>query len=358
MKIAYLAYWDVSQESGVLKKIARQMRAWVDAGCEVKLFIASPDDDIWSGLGDLSVEVVLSRRIRTHFLKTALLVGKIILWDPDLVYFRFRTCYPFLGILVRAVPMILEINTDDLSEYRAMQRWYMYLYHRLTRERIIKRARSLVCVTQEIASKFAQYQKPTVVIGNGIDLSSYSQLPVPKNIEPRIVFMGSPGYSWHGVDKILWLARRFSQWQFDLIGLEQKDLEGQVTSNVSTYGLLGHTQYKEILAKADVAVGTLALHRNDMDEACPLKVREYLAYGIPTIIGYHDTDFPKPEPFLLQLPNTPNNVMEYASKIEQFVQTSRGQRVSREKITHLDVGFKERERLAFLRKVGELPGDG
>lgn len=83
----------------------------------------------------------------------------------------------------------------------------------------------------------------------------------------------------------------------------------------------------------------------------PASTREYLAYGIPTIIGYDETDFPSPKEFLLELPCTPENVREHAQDIEQFVQTMRGKRVPRTSIAHLDVRVKEGDRLAFFEEV-------
>jgi hypothetical protein len=40
-----------------------------------------------------------------------------------------------------------------------------------------------------------------------------------------------------------------------------------------------------------MSIGTLAVHRKKLIEATPLKVRESLMRGFPTIIGYSDTDF-------------------------------------------------------------------
>jgi hypothetical protein len=93
-----------------------------------------------------------------------------------------------------------------------------------------------------------------------------------------------------------------------------------------------------------------------MEEACPLKVREYLAYGIPTIIGYKDTDFPNGAPFLLCLPNTPDNVEKNLDRIEAFVLSWKGKRVPRSEIEHLDLKVKEEKRIIFIEEV--LAGRG
>ncbi len=133
-------------------------------------------------------------------------------------------------------------------------------------------------------------------------------------------------------------------------------MELQVTGsrNVKAHGFLSTESYSQILASADVAIGTLALHGKNMDEASPLKVREYFAYGIPTIIGYKDTDFAEPAPFLLRLPNTAANAQDSVQQIEYFVNTWKGQSVPREAILHLDVAGKEHQQLAFFDQIFEL----
>jgi len=88
-----------------------------------------------------------------------------------------------------------------------------------------------------------------------------------------------------------------------------------------------------------------------MEEASPLKVREYLAYGLPVIIGYKDTDFHEDVPFILRLPNSEDNIEANLSAIETFVHRWRNQRVPREAIAHLDIKVKESQRIAFFQKI-------
>src|SRR5207249_11205578 len=68
-------------------------------------------------------------------------------------------------------------------------------------------------------------------------------------------------------------------------------------------------------------LGSLALHRNGMNEASPLKVGTYLACGLPVIIGYRDTRFPDGAPFLLNIGNHENNVGSSIPRIESFVRS-------------------------------------
>ena len=59
-----------------------------------------------------------------------------------------------------------------------------------------------------------------------------------------------------------------------------------------------------LIEKCHVGIGSLALFRNSMKEACTLKVREYWARGLPFVVGYEDTDLKdnvRMQPFYLKL---------------------------------------------------------
>lgn len=350
MRIAYFLSWDLRRESGVLKKITGQVHAWRAAGHRVRLFALSPAEGLWDGVADLGVELVPAASRMARVVAAAELVGRVLAWRPEAVYVRWAMNYPALGRLTGSAPTVLEVNTDDVAEFRHTLAWWQYAYHRLTRGRVLRRAAGLVAVAEGIAARLAHFGRPTRVIGNGIDLAAFPPLAAASGSVPRLVFLGSPGCPWHGVDKMVALAERLPRCHFDLIGVDAGSAARR-RPNVSLHGLLGRREYLPLLARADVAIGSLAFHRIPIADASPLKVREYLACGLPTIIGCRDSDFPRPVPFLLQLPNTPDNVVAHVDRIHRFVAAWRGRRVPRDEIAHLDVRVKEAQRLAFIRSL-------
>ncbi|GGA33428.1 hypothetical protein [Paenibacillus physcomitrellae] len=240
---------------------------------------------------------------------------------------------------------------------------------------------------------------------------------------PRLVFMGSAGQSWHGLDHIAELAALKPDWRFDLIGVEAGELHGlrlhgaddasgpaeagtkaknwakagaepnaRISSSTATgaaaesnqpalagesapvdsakgkaaglppnlffHGKMTRSAYQHLLDQADIAVGTLALYRKNMTEASPLKVREYLANGLPVIIAYEDTDFPAEVPFLLRLPAEPDLIRRNLGRIEQFVEAWQGRRIGRDQVSHLDTRFKEAVRLRFMEHIAALRTEG
>ncbi|WP_178019950.1 glycosyltransferase [uncultured Paenibacillus sp.] len=404
MRIAYLIHWNEGPESGVFKKIISQALSWKVLGHETALFLFSRGTAVaWdeAETGELPVfrEVYRGRLGRTPRFKA--LTARVRAWEPDVIYHRFDLYYASLPRLLRDYPSVLEINSNDVAEL-ALEGSGLSprrLFHLLTRRLVLAAAGGFVFVSGELAEAdvFRRYAKSYAVIGNGIPLDQFAAgqerggALTPNGVEPsepparpvsgasvpapaptdastkeepiRFVFISSPGQAWQGLDEIARLAAAKPDWGFDIIGPERGELEMeglQVPENMAFHGLLTRDRYQPLLDRADIAIGTLALYRKGMEEASPLKVREYLANGLPVIAAYRETDFPEPVPFFLELPGEPENVVRHLSAIESFAHNWRGRRVDREHVRHLDVTVKEAARAAYMQRIagGRERGDG
>ncbi|MFH0815922.1 MAG: hypothetical protein V1934_03795 [Methanobacteriota archaeon] len=354
LRIAYVICEDVDIETGVLKKIAMQMRIWQGKGHAVKLFAVSSGEKVWDGLREFDIDITVVRDFREK-MDFDLLKRKIEPWKPDILYLRFVWLHPYVAKIFATYPSVMEINSNDYVEvrpYLEKRREYgKLIFYLFTRRSLYRRLTGYIYLSEEFRVLFSRYRKPGIVISNGIALSEYQVYEPPRNQRPRIIFIGSPDQRWHGVDKIELLARKMPGWDFDIIGSEAPRGVAGVPANIKYHGRLDKEEYSRIIRGADIAVGSIAVHRNGVDEASPLKVREYLAHGIPTIIGYKDTDFPDGAPFILRLPNTESNVEDNLEAIKKFVSEWKGRRVAREDMRCIDADVKEARRLEFLQDV-------
>lgn len=357
MRLAYLAGWPGGPDTGPFKKIAEQTRLWAELGAEVGLFILTTrqHEEAWRGVPAATHVVARTGHALALAAQKERLLRRALAWSPDVLYHRYSMTYPGLVVAVRTAPLVVEINTDDVSEYRLIAPRKARL-NELTRGLVLGRAAGFVAVTHELStsSSFTRFDRPTEVIANGIDLSAMPELAVPRLPRPTLVFIGQPHCPWHGVDKVVELARNRPGWDFDVVGPDLAEVvatAGVPPGNVRVHGLLQAADYLAILGQAHIGIGSLALYRKNMSEASPLKVREYLACGLPSIIGYRDTDFPQGAPYLLELPNTESNVRDRLGEIDAFVAAQVGTRVARAQIQHLDSRAKERRRLDFLSTV-------
>ena len=126
-------------------------------------------------------------------------------------------------------------------------------------------------------------------------------------------------------------------------------------ANLVFHGNLDRVGYEPLLAAATAALGTFGLYRKHMEEACPLKVREYLALGLPVIGACLDTDIPAEADYYLRLPNSGAPLQPHHAAIAAFVERWRGRRVPRPSVAHLDTTVKEAGRLAFMATIIRAP---
>jgi len=171
----------------------------------------------------------------------------------------------------------------------------------------------IVAVTPEIlAYQRERYPKKNVWSGlysNGIDMGRYVALPDRRN--PNVInaaFVCSQFSSWHGLDRLLESLDKTCEHHLavNLIGIVPEDLVAQIDRNphlkriIRVHGPLSYRDYEDTLAGCDVGIGSLAMDRGGLREGSTLKVREYLALGLPVYATHSDPSFPATFPYLLQ----------------------------------------------------------
>jgi glycosyltransferase involved in cell wall biosynthesis len=327
------------------------MGMWRALGHDASLTVLTPDGTV----PDVPDTTVIDSSGRLNRLGATrafavLLAGS----DADAVYVRYDLFAPPLRPDRDWPPVIVELNTDDRSEFKLRGRT-VALYNGVNRRALIGHSTGAIFVSQELsrADSFALAPPRRLVLGNGVDLERVRPSPVPDNLRPRLVFVGYPS-PWQAVDKVIRLARALPEADIEIVGFSREEL-GETTPNVVAHGRLRPSEVSTVLGRCDIGIGTLGLHRKSMDETSPLKVREYLSYGLPTIIGNRDTDFLQTDPwFLLEIPNTEDNVEQATGRIREFVAAVKGRRVARVEIANLDLRAKEIQRLAFIAEVAGL----
>ncbi|MBT7189945.1 MAG: glycosyltransferase family 4 protein [Anaerolineae bacterium] len=358
MRIAYISlHWPRTFYSGVGKKIHRHIKTWESLGHEVRLFTHSEDTRDPNLLPGEKFfypsQSGIAQREFGRIRAAKEMLGAIERYQPDIIYLRYGIYIVSLNRLAAIAPIVEEINTDDVEQHKELGFIYSS-YNRLTRGFFLRSISGLSCVSKELAesSVFKKYRKNTRVIANGISLSGFNSLVAPNNNIPKILFIGGPGHSWHGVDKIITLAKTFSDIKLDIIGYDHLPEFTELPKNLTLHGYLQTEKYLSIFSKADVAISSLAMHRVSLNEASPLKSREYLACGLPMIYAYKDTDLDKLDvDFLLRIPNTEDNIITHGKLIRNFAYKMRGRRVDRKEIEIINTQFKEKKRLAFFEEI-------
>ncbi|WP_118973729.1 glycosyltransferase family 4 protein [Taibaiella koreensis] len=367
MKIVYVADINIDITSGVLNKMNTQINYWVEMGHEVHVACLAPfrinktDIKLTPKVAGICIPVsgIIPRFVKGQVYN---ILNKIVglreikqyleTLQPDLIYMREMVGFPGLNKLLSAYTVVLESNTllkDELKLYSYKARKLYALYQ----EKLYSTIDGFIGVTNEIRDQFKAYGKPVCTISNGINTDNFAAVRERRSgtghqERANIILVGSPHQDWHGADKFYLMAEQMPEADFHLVGIEAPGVE---RANFFVHGYLDKDALMALYHKADIGVGTLALHRKNMEEACPLKVREYAALGLPMIIAYYDADF-QGQDFVLQLENKEDCILPRIEDIRTFVQKWKHQKISPDVIAPLvSVTIKERDRLSFMTQV-------
>lgn len=373
LRIAYLVSCDLSIPSGVTKKIFDQRDSWVEQGEKVCIFSTSYKNYNKPGIVQITYK---TRLLQWFYFKPQELLKKIYSFKPDIIYLRYEPYKGYIGMLAKKYIVITEINSDDIKEYAGILkatflRWcakpgnkyslrllakagFIYLYNIATRGMVLSGSKACIFPTHEVSRSFGYLKnKKTIVIPNSIRLSK-EQIVSRKIREDfdDILFIASNGSQpWQGIDLLENIAMRLGpKTRINIVGVN-----GKSHDNIVYYGFLEAKEYRKIASSCSVAISTIALFRNNMHEACPLKTREYLSMGLPIICGYRDTAFRGRAPeWVLQLPNNSLWIKQdkYLRKMKDFILKYRYFVVAHEKSApYIDSSILETKRLEFMRSV-------
>lgn len=352
MKIAYIIFHDITKNDGVTKKVKGQIDEWRKHDFEVQVFCFLPNKG--NSILD-SQQFKYGGYLSMRFMKNKEFEKDINKFNPDIIYFRYDAWNINIIKSIEHRVSIAEVNSLDLNEcklliktektIKSVLRYFGYL---IGRKYLLNKVSGIVGVTNEIIqhSSYKKYKKDSKVIPNGIDLNNFKPIKSNKIHTNRqsLFFIGTPNQPWHGLDVIMDWAEELKEFDFHIVGIS-----GNNSSNLFFHGYLEKSNYLKILKKCQICIGSLALFRNEMEEACPLKVREYLAYGYPILLGYNDTAFMNFKPdFILEMRK--QELFDY-KKIREFVRKMENRIVTHGEIQNISTKNLESDRINFFEML-------
>ncbi|NCC62759.1 MAG: glycosyltransferase, partial [Verrucomicrobiae bacterium] len=244
-------------------------------------------------------------------------IGKDI---PQYLYLRYPLGCPLSAIFTHkvsalGVKIITEHQSKEPKELFLLKKRLFMISDWLFGRSLLSSVSLVIGVTPEIRD-FEKKRAPkaqTVSISNGVDLQEYPlrNYHIQKDkVGIDMLFTGALA-PWHGLDRLIRAMRPYSGCQIRLHiagdGEEMDKLKSMAKKlpkrhSVIFHGYLDKEGISSLFDVCDVAIGSLALDRNGLRQACTLKTREYAARGIPFVINYGDPDF-QGVPWVLRLPS-------------------------------------------------------
>lgn len=357
MKIAYVASFGNTFFNGVFRKIDSQLSVWrALPGVEVETFFRALE----------GVDVLGGKAYRINwppaFAYSAGFIRDIRHFSPDMIYLRHEICGPQMMELVRAFSgkVALEINADLDAELRlearhSLKRRAAYLVNSVTSGYLEKHLGACVCVSSDFLPFFPHVPDDRKMVSpNCINLDKHpvcKRAATPDSARPALLFMGTPNQVWHGVDLLPPLAYALPEFDFHIVGANALP---DAPPNMIFHGYQPPEKLQSFYARSHIGIGSLAFFRKNIYEASPLKVREYIAAGLPVILGCQDSAFKENVPGWV-LPLEPGEDLferpEIVDNVRRFVARCADLTVSHvESAPYIDAQAAERRKIRLLEE--------
>jgi hypothetical protein len=349
LRIAYVVCSGASPISGVYKKIQAQCKAWSQLGHEVKLVVLSDAQGVegWKNIDCEIIEVVHQNRI--DWLWNRFRAMKIAVQsNPDIVY--ARDIFP-LYYSKAQMPIVIEVQSLTSNELwlRSPAKACMY---KLLKRIFYRNASAAIFVTPELREKNEiglRNLAQAFDLGTGIDFDTIRPLGDPiSNNRLGVFFIGTGNQAWQGIAEIVELASLNRDYDFHVVGGPS---QRSIAPNVIFHGDLTQDEYWPIASRCVVALGTLNQAVTKMRQAVPLKVREYLALGLPIVARYEDPYLDPEAPYVLNLPSDGKDLSKCNVEFRKFVESWQDRRVSRKDLEHLSFYAVEKNRVKIFRQI-------
>ena len=338
--IAYLSFESPEDSSGVGRKISLQIKEWKKNGYNVEHICLKRNNKFKHYSKNPTLNL---------FLNLKNLKEQLTEYNPDIIYMREVLYIPFLNNPLSIAPYVVEINSNAQNEYYSSSK-IKYFYYKTFNSCLIKSAKGLVFVSNELQKSLNKHSKKHSVIANGYDFKNTKTVEANNNNRVNFIFVGNPNQSWSGFEELEKFASAMPDCHFRVIGGDFKTN----LPNIEVFSFINKEDLVPLYQKSDIALGTLALFKKNMEEASPLKAREYLAYGLPSILPFHDTDLNDltAKDGVLSIPNKENSLLENKEKIIGFCKQWKGKRVPHKTTKpYLCNIEKEKRRLQFFEEI-------
>lgn len=306
MRINKVAYVNliIRKAPGISAKLERQARVAKENDIPMDFYwISGRDGPVPEDFEFLNVTRINAKNPFVVRFYQALEINKLTK-KYEKVLLRYPLYDPVLRLFIQNSERIfLEHHTKEVEEL-ALQHDKRWFTERYFGARWIAKFGGLVAVTREILDYElfrSKFDGAAFVAPNSIEISDIRQmkeLKANKDIEKiELLFVASSFERWHGLEEILEIFEKQTQIQALRLHLAGKMtpeqiLRAEAIENVFVHGELLKKELEKLYSTCDVGLSSFRLDLKGLEEACTLKVREYLAYGLPVILGHRDSGLP------------------------------------------------------------------
>lgn len=305
--------------------------------------------------------------------------------NTDFFYIRYPgASYRFLKLVKKfGHKVVLEHQSLELDEIKSIMKenligfkpskflsWIQYSAWPFYNEKyfghkINKNIRASVAVTNEIADFQRKKGSKTVfTITNGITVKNYTlRQPEGFNNELNLLFLkGSSGYSpWNGFERLVDSIDQYNSLKTNITKIKLfvfgHHTEGEIPKRdyIVEGGYITGEELDIVFNKMHLGVSGIQVYLKNFKEGTSLKIREYVARGLPFFYAYTDPDLnEESKKFAIEFPNDDSlidmeKVIEFARKALEDKELPLKMRKYAEE--HLDYEVKMKKLYQELQKI-------
>lgn len=249
-------------------------------------------------------------------------------FDVILTRYSVHDIFQLIFLLISKSSVYLVHHTlegPELNMNKTIIGRIRYFSEKIIGKLCIKYCYGIIGVTNEIIKyeieRGGRLNKINCLFPNGVNVTNYFEgVERPKSEIKKILFVASEFSEWHGLD-LIFLDMRVNNYNFELhlVGkLLPEDYNYAVQDNrVILHGIKNRDFIEKLSTECHAALGSFALERKNMNEACTLKVREYLSLGLPVYSGHRDV-FPIDFKFYVIGDPSVNSIINFSEKCSKF----------------------------------------
>lgn len=326
MKKGYYIYVENCGSSGVKRKIEMQINALSSRFDMKELMIKTTDRSLIGRIMGLFFWNSIVREYQAALEE---------LESPDFVYIRRtyvdKMYLDFLKDIKKKYPMCKIIIEIPVYPYKKEMLSYWYTIFMYVKEMIYKHK------YKECIDRFVTYSDddeifgvPTIRTMNGVNVESVTPLQPSTNYKPNEIHLFTVALlaRHHGYERVItglyeyYQVERNREVYFHIVGdgPESKKYRNLVRKYklekyVVFYGSKLGTELDELYNIADAGLAAFGVYKDGFSKLSTIKAREYLAKGLPVILGAEDDLFSGDVKYGLTFPNNATPV-----EIEKIVE--------------------------------------
>jgi glycosyltransferase involved in cell wall biosynthesis len=265
-----------------LKKIARKVRSWFRGVERVSANLRVITPVVLPLPGSPAAQAI------NRFL---------VLWAVHRAARRWRLIRPQLWLFLPNAVDYAGSFDESAVVYYCVDEWSQFThingaFIREKEDRLLRRADVVFVVSAALAESKTASSRPPHIVRHGVDHALFARA-LEQGFEPAPEFRGLPRpvvgftgslYDWVDQDLIADMARRRPDWSFVLVGKIMTDVAAlRQAPNIHLLGNKPHAELPRYCRGFDVGIIPYRLGDPRMQSVNPLKLREYLASGLPVV---------------------------------------------------------------------------